>query len=170
MKPRALFVALALAPTLLASCARSTIDGPPELRPGRDECAHCGMLLSEDRCAAAMLLDRAGSRVQAVFDDLGCLLDYERELEGQAGDRVVRRYVRDYDGRTWLDAEQAVIIAAPPTALVTPMGSGLVAFASQPAAAKARERAGGEITDFAGAAARRREAKAAPHPGSGHGR
>jgi hypothetical protein len=133
---------------VLSGCARPPLSGPPELRLGRDECRECGMLISEDRCCAALLLERDGVREYALFDDLGCLLDFERtRLDGAV---VVDRFARDYAARQWIPAGTAAYLLAEPERLVTPMSSGMVAFAASAAADEARGRFGGRVLDLAG--------------------
>jgi len=129
---------------LLASgCRRTQAEGPPDLRVGRDECAECGMLISEDRCACAFLIEYRGSREYAMFDDLGCMLDYEHD--GRDGVRIIRGYVRDHDSRLWVQSDQAVFLFADREKLLTPMGSGVVAFSSADAAGPTREAVGGDL-------------------------
>ncbi len=136
----------AVALMALAGCDRAPLQGPPELRLGRDECRECGMIISEDRCSSALLLERAGRREYALFDDLGCMLDVERA--GLDGAAVIERHVHDYAGRGWLAAESAVYLLTPSDKLVTPMASGMVAFADRSAAQLAQAAHGGELLDY----------------------
>ena len=149
MRPRAFALATAaLALGLMTGCGAKPLSGPPELRLGRDECAECGMLINEDRCSSALLVERDGRREYLLFDDLGCMLDVEREqLEGR---KIVERYAHDHTTKQWCRAEQAVFLLADPDKLATPMGSGMVAFKSREAAESARTAHGGELTDYAG--------------------
>jgi len=139
--------ALLLALPVAAGCARDELAGPPDLRPGRDECVACGMLISEDRCSSALLVERNGRREHAVFDDLGCMLDYERENDG--GFTVIERFARDYDARAWVPAAHATFLFADADAIQTPMASGIVAFADPAVAEQARARIGGRLMDYA---------------------
>lgn len=127
---------------LLAACQSSLLTGPPELRLGRHECALCGMLVSEDRCSTAILVDDGGRRDYLFFDDIGCMLDAEHE--GKVGS-VLERYVHDYGTRTWVRAEEAIYVFASPKLLPTPMGSGLVAFAERAEAERLGEPRGAKI-------------------------
>lgn len=111
---------------LLAGCSETAIDGPPDIRFGQDECVHCGMIISDDRCAAAAIVQIDGQRRYALFDDIGDLFEYERS---QKDISVLSRYVRDYDSRQWIDAGQAQFVRIP--GLATPMGSGLIAYADR---------------------------------------
>jgi hypothetical protein len=56
------------------------------------------------------------------FDDIGCMAHFRQErLQGGA----LAEFVMDYDRGTWIPLERAVLVR---TGLMTPMGSGLVAF------------------------------------------
>lgn len=136
------FILLALAAG--ASCNRAAPAGPPELRLGRDECRECGMAIHEERCAAAIVIDRDGRRDSMLFDDIGCMLDIERE--GKV--KVLGRYVHDHSSGAWTDAAAASFIATDGSQLRTPMGSGIAAFADRQGARKAQEHYGGEILDY----------------------
>lgn len=130
---RLLCISLAAwAVVLSAGCDDRDLNAPPELRVGRDECAGCGMLIAEDRCAAAAIVERDGLREALVFDDLGCLLDLERDPPERV--LVVRRFARDYDARSWIDCESATFAWTGDSGIHTPMGSGILAFAKSEAA------------------------------------
>lgn len=146
-------VALA-ALSLFSACERSILTGPPELRLGRSECGECGMLISEDRCSSALLIDAKGHREHVLYDDIGCMLDAERR--GLDGAVVVERYVHDYDTRSWLEAGAAHFVACERDSLQTPMGSGLVAFGTADAAAGAAKAHRGRVLDYTSLAAFRK--------------
>lgn len=140
--------------SMLPACQRTVLTGPPELRLGRSECGECGMLISEDRCSSALLIDSKGHREHVLYDDIGCMLDSERR--GLDGAVVAERYVHDFDSRAWVQAGQAHFVAADRDSLQTPMGSGLVAFANaQDALATARAHKG-QVLDYAALAAFRK--------------
>ncbi len=128
MNARFLLVLACALGAAFPACQDAPLSGPPELRLGRQECAACGMLVSEDRCSSALLVDDKGRRTHLLYDDLGCMLDAE-----QAGlaTPVIARFVHDYTSRAWIKAEDATYVAASPKALSTPMGSGMVAFATR---------------------------------------
>lgn len=139
---------------LHAGCAREPLSGPPDQQVGRDSCAECGMLIAEDRCAAAALVERRGRREHVHFDDIGCMLDALRDAEALG--TVVELYVHDYESRDWALAENAAYLSASSSsALRTPMGSGIVAFRDEADANEAAARLGGAVTDFAGVSAGR---------------
>ena len=140
-----ILVAAALCMTPLPACRRAELSGPPTLRLGHDECAECGMLMSADRCAGAILVNTSSGRAHLVFDDLGCLLDY-RDAEGNP--TAIEAFVKDYGDRRWLPAPNAWFVAGGPDAPQTPMGSGIVAFGAKEAADAQRSRSGGEVMDY----------------------
>jgi copper chaperone NosL len=144
---RALTALLAAASVMrVAGCGRGDLTGPPELRLGRDQCAECGMLISDDRFAAAALVERRGVREHDLYDDIGCLLDHGRR--GQDGGRVVERFVRDAGTREWIAAADAIFVLADPDRLRTPMGSGIAAYSSRARAEAARGQASGALLNF----------------------
>ncbi|MBL9147832.1 MAG: nitrous oxide reductase accessory protein NosL [Phycisphaerae bacterium] len=137
-------VALAfVAVASLARCGDAPPDGPPELRLGHDVCAHCGMMLAEDRCAAASIAVVDGQPAYLLWDDVGCLLDWLRERPDST---FSAHFVRDYDARSWVDAPKATFLMT--EAIRTPMGSWIVAFASPAGAEGARRVHGGEVSSW----------------------
>jgi copper chaperone NosL len=147
MKP---ILPLALACATLAGCSTPDPDGPPMIRLGMDECAACGMIIAEDKSAAALAFDGSPA---ALFDDLGCLLDYRDDHPGVPARRV---WVHDYATRAWIDGSTAACLRAAPGTITTPMGSGMVAFASIDAARAEHARAGGDVGALDDLAALRR--------------
>jgi hypothetical protein len=138
---------LILCLSLPAACNRAPLTGPPTLRLGSDECSACGMLVSEDRCSSALLVENEGRREFLYYDDLGCMLDEERE--GMPGTTVIERFAHDYETRAWIDASNARYLLCDPKTLLTPMGSGIVAFSSLAGAEAAQAIHGGQIHDLA---------------------
>lgn len=137
------FVALPLIAMVAASCGRPPLSGPPELHLGRDECGTCGMILNEDRCAAAMLVEQDGQRRHLVFDDIGCMLDFE---PGSAPSTIIATFVRDYEERAWVDASLATYLTN--EKIATPMGYGFIAFARRERAVARQAAVGGELLDY----------------------
>jgi len=139
---------------MLGACQGSPISGPPEMRLGRHECVHCGMLVSEDRCSTAQLVDDGGRRDYLFYDDIGCMLDNEHE---GGTPQVLERYVHDYNTRQWVRAEEATFVFAHPKQLHTPMGSGMVAFAERVDAQHAAKPLDAKVMTFEQLTAARRE-------------
>jgi copper chaperone NosL len=114
-----------------AACAGDRSTGPPEIHYGLEECRHCRMIVSEERFAAAVVEDGEA----APFDDLGCLVAHLRERgdgvpadsSGAGNDMVA--WVHDYPTGGWLPAAGAHFVRDPE--VITPMGSGLLAFADR---------------------------------------
>ena len=139
---------------LATACGRQVADAPPEPRAGRDECAHCGMMISDTRCSAALMVERGAGRESLLFDDIGCLLDYRKDRAG-----AELEFVRGYREGRWIRASQARYLCVESDRLRTPMGSGIIALETDASAAAACAQFGGSVHDDAGmrswAAARR---------------
>lgn len=135
---RRLTLAILLIGGLLAvACGGSAAaDKPPSITYGRDTCDYCRMLISESRFASG-LVDAKGN--QRVFDDIGDMLAVLQQ-EGVGDQRV---WVHDYHTAEWIDGTAAAYAVTHD--LVTPMGSGLVAFQSREAAEEFMEEHDGTI-------------------------
>jgi hypothetical protein len=121
------------------------------------------MLINEDRCSSGLLVSEGGKgarREHLVFDDIGCMLDYESE---HAGVRVVGAFVHDYETRAWTGAAEAWFVIAAPDRLATPMGSGVVAFRTREAAERRATDCGGVVIAFERLDAARRAGPAGAH-------
>ena len=122
-----------LAPLVLVGCGgdQADVTAPPEISYGRDTCHRCGMIISDDRYAAALV---AADGTSEVYDDVGEMLQSVSEtgLNGR------RAWVHDWSSRQWIDATAAIFIRTAPE--LTPMGTGYIAFERpQDAAAFASE-------------------------------
>lgn len=152
---RPILMAAVLLMLAFSACSKAVLTGPPSLRLGRDECAECGMIVSEEKSSCALLLEASKLRSYAVYDDIGCMLDDERD---GLGDRsVIERYVHDVESHQWVRAEQSYYLMADSKKLQTPMGSGIAAFAERPKADAAREQYGGRVLSWNELATARRE-------------
>jgi len=80
---------------LVVGCAERA-PGPEEPIWGKQQCAHCAMLVSE-KAPAAQLLGTDGKR--RFFDDLGCMVAWEDREQRQ----VKARWVRAPSGDGWVD-------------------------------------------------------------------
>jgi len=138
--------AIGAAAALLSACRPAELSGPPTIRLGRDLCAGCGMLISEDRCSCALLVAQDGARAHLLFDDLGCLLDYRADHPQTV---VADVFAHDYTTGQWVPALTASYLSATsPSSLNTPMGSGIVAFASRAQAEAQQRTTGGDLVSF----------------------
>ncbi|HET6574401.1 MAG TPA: nitrous oxide reductase accessory protein NosL [Fimbriiglobus sp.] len=113
-------------------------DGPPNVRYGQEECAHCRMIVNDDRFAAAVTTGGEAHK----FDEVGCLIDYLAD-HSDAGTRL---WVRGYRSETWLDARAAYFAHGPK--LQTPMGAGLAAAATKEEADALAAEWGGRVLRF----------------------
>lgn len=126
---------------LLDGCSRQPHDGPPQVRYGQDECATCGMILSDERHAAALRTVVDGETRDVLFDDIGDMLEYE---QANPSLKAIRRYVHDFETRQWIDAAHSTFVRD--EKVHTPMGSGILAYADE-ARARARQ-SGGQLLQW----------------------
>ena len=132
----------------LAGCGKTDDLSPPDIHFGQDTCHACGMIIEDDRYAAAVVsLNASGDVERHAFDDAGEML----EFKPAAGATSVRRYVRDAGTRQWVDAGRATFVKAPD--LQTPMGSGVAAYADAGAARAFASQHGGTVLTASAATA-----------------
>jgi copper chaperone NosL len=126
-------VAIAVVACLLAAplsgCDNRQVSGPPTAPVGTAVCAACDMTVREDRYAAGAVVIDKEVRTHLSFDDIGCLLDHERDHKEL---RYVEWYVRDASSGEWLDATRASFVLS--DMIQTPMASGIAAHATRDAA------------------------------------
>lgn len=122
--PRFVIVAFAL---LAAACGANAA-GPPDIVVDRTTCHHCGMFVSEPAIAAAY---QAEGQEPRVFDEIGCMVEALRRETASP----ITVWVQDAAGDGWLNADEALFVAA--SRIRTPMGGGVLAFADATAANKA---------------------------------
>ncbi|MCA9291976.1 MAG: nitrous oxide reductase accessory protein NosL [Phycisphaerales bacterium] len=113
----------------------------PRVHYGQDVCAECSMIISDDRFAGAIGLRRDGRIVHLLFDDVGEMLAFD-----PGPNDGIRWFATDASTSAWLDAEAAVFLRS--EKLMTPMGTGVGAYATRDAAERARTEYGGEILAF----------------------
>ncbi|MBI3958182.1 MAG: nitrous oxide reductase accessory protein NosL [Chloroflexi bacterium] len=136
---------------LLSACGGGTVDPnvPPEIVYGEDVCDRCGMIIGDDRFAAALVMEKAANDYeQLLFDDAGEMFAFAGEDNGQS--KIVSWFVHDYNSREWLDAQVAWFVVADD--LQTPMGFGVAACAHEVEALALAQEWGGEVLTFAQAA------------------
>jgi copper chaperone NosL len=103
------------------------------------------MIISDERFAAGLVVSAArDSPPTRLFDDLGCLLEYERVRPDDEPARS--RWVRAFAQDRWLRAEEARYVHA--SGIHSPMAFGLAAFEGDDAAAPLLEEGGGRVLDF----------------------
>ena len=116
-------IGLSVLVVLSAGCGEAAADGVPEIIEGRSVCAECGMIIDDVRMAAAWRLPDGTSK---VFDDIGGML-----VDGyKHGDlEATGRWVFDYGTGDAVPAGSASFVAS--GGLMTPMGWGVVAYATE---------------------------------------
>jgi copper chaperone NosL len=122
-----------LALLLLVGCRQAAnLEEPPEIAYGQDVCERCGMIISEEKFAAAYWT--AGGEARR-FDDIGGMIAYDTE----ESEDVASYWVHDFGTGEWMRAEEATYVLD--TDLMTPMGFGIAAFADEE---QARAQANGQ--------------------------
>jgi nitrous oxide reductase accessory protein NosL len=108
------------------------------------------MILSDERCAAALLIDgnQSDGQQSLLFDDIGDMVEYEHSHSGL---KVKKEFVHDFQTRQWLPASAATYMIS--EEIQTPMGSGIVAFASADRARASSAENSGKVSDRSGLAA-----------------
>jgi len=119
---RLLLIAITLFTGGLVSAQPSIL--PAETDFQSDLCAECKMVVTS-RSYAAQIVGPGGP---LFFDDIGCLVQYERQGK-VAADNVHGRFVRSVAGDAWLPVQEAFWVLT--RDVRTPMGYGLHAFADQ---------------------------------------
>jgi copper chaperone NosL len=121
---RTLLAGAAVMPLLLAGCGGEQADAalPPEISYGRDTCDRCGMIISDERFASALV---APDGTATRYDDLGEML----EVIAEEGPGERRAWVHDWGSVEWIDATTASFVRGAPE--TTPMGTGFIAFAER---------------------------------------
>ena len=126
----------------LMSCGDAPTLDPPEVRWGQDVCAECGMILSDDRYAAAVVAIHDGQREVFLYDDVGEMLAHPPKTGGD-----VRYWARDMRARGWIDATSAHYVRA--QSMHTPMGYGVAALTDPREAQKLRDETDGQVLTYA---------------------
>lgn len=145
MQPKTILLALLI--FLVSACGGGQIDpnSPPEIVYGEDVCSRCGMIISDTRFAAALVVEKGSSDYEhLLFDDPGEMFAFAAE-EGEAT-KIARWYVHDYNSREWMDGANAWYVLA--DALQSPMGFGVAACADEAQAVALAQSSGGRVLSF----------------------
>jgi copper chaperone NosL len=127
---------------VLTACGdAASADEPPAVRYGEDTCGRCHMIVSDERFAAG-LVDRHAEAM--LFDDVGELILTVQD-DG-LNDR--RAWVHDFDSGDWIDAMTAFYVDGHD--IITPMGTGVVAFEDHAAATAHAADHAGMVRDWNG--------------------
>lgn len=120
------FLIIFLTLLMLSACqSGNNADAPPVIRYGEDTCDECRMIINEARFAAGFINSDLETR---RFDDIGCLLIYQRKHQ----ESIKKTWVQDYQTQAWLPADSAVFIKS--SEIATPMGHGIIAVSTEESA------------------------------------
>ena len=142
-----MLVALGAAvPPLLASLEGCGEVGPRPIAYGRDECSWCRMTVSDARYGAELVTTKGK---QHIFDSIECLAEFQLALEQREGQTAARSWVTHY-------LQPGALVPAPDAHYLrtegpgSPMGKGLMAFATAADADRQRRIAGGVTMSWVG--------------------
>lgn len=112
-----LFILLVIAVTA-TGCSQQ----PVEIHYGSDECAHCKMMITDERFAAQLVTEK-GKAIK--FDAVECLVSYHRDHEEELENSVL--WVNDFEQPgEWLNALEAHYVQSED--IQSPMGASLFAL------------------------------------------
>ena len=135
--------AVAVTANALQQCTDPEASGPPILHVGEDVCADCGMSIVESKYAAAVLYEYEGVREHAVFDDVGCMKLWERDLEET---RIIDRWSGTTDRDQWIDVREGFFVVG--SSVRTPMDFHILCCSTREAAEQIIATSGGAVTPF----------------------
>ncbi len=124
---------------LLLALACGTAKLTPVEIAAEDMCENCRMAISEQRFAAEFI---DGEGVAHKFDDLGCMKAY---LKAKSP-RMAACFVMDSETLRWVTGQQAFYMRS--AELKTPMGGGMLAFATRARAEDAARRYQGAVLSY----------------------
>lgn len=125
----------------LPSDSETSGDGPPTISYGSDSCAHCKMIISDARFAAAW---RDTSGKAARFDDIGCMVGMYQEMPPAEGTTF---WVNSYLDESTLSAVEATFVVS--DTILTPMAYGIAAVATRSEADTLVQQQSGETKTWA---------------------
>ncbi len=142
--PRFLAVpCLVVGAAVLHGCGGEDVSGPPSVNYGTDVCAECNMILSDDRFAAATVVQGPRGPTPLLFDDYNCQINHARANPGLV---VLHRWAHDHGTRAWIDSSAAHFVHS--ERIRSPMASRLAAFAARADAEAMAAELGGRILSF----------------------
>ncbi len=135
MMPAILF----LFAVVLTACEQ----GPRDIRMGEQECAHCRMMISDERFAAQLVTEQGR---QYAFDAVECLAAYVKDGDGQDLD-IAGKWVPDFNRvGEWLVAGEAIYLQS--DELRSPMALNFSAYAGRRDAQERQDEFGGDVLDW----------------------
>ena len=134
-----------LAILLLAiACGGSTSPEPAKIRFGETLCTECGMIISQPKFAASFAYAESEGRFKSLpFDDIGDMISYMRSHSDLI---PVGTWVHDYEREEWIAADGAFFVES--SAIKSPMGHGIAAFATEAAANALAAEVDGTVLDW----------------------
>jgi copper chaperone NosL len=130
---------------VLAACnSGPATPEPAKIRFGETICAECGMIISQPKYASSFAYEESEGRFKSLpFDDIGDMLGH---MQAHSDLLPVGVWVHDYDSEEWIEAETAYFVHS--SAIKSPMGHGIAAFADKAAAERLATETAGEILDW----------------------
>lgn len=123
---------------LVSSCSQK----PAEIHYGSDECAHCRMMITDDRFASQIVTE-TGKTIK--FDAIECMAAYAGDHKSEM--HSAKLWVSDFSSPgEWLNVENARLIES--RVVKSPMGGSLLAIDSPEAAEEYLNEYPGEVTDW----------------------
>lgn len=123
----------------LASCSNGALE-PRAVDEETDICVVCNMGISHPDYAGQVIFSNED---HVVFDDIGCLIDYVKELDTE----MAAAYIKSATDDEWLDVESAYYVYN--SQYWTPMNYGVLAFATEQEAKRYEEENGrGELLRY----------------------
>ncbi len=113
--------------------------GPEAIAYGRDACAHCRMHISQPGFGGEV---RDHNGVLTKYDDVGCMLRAMVAMHRE----IPEAWVEDHDGGGFVPLLTARLVRSGDG--TTPMGYGLVAFATDAAATAYAQAHGGQLASL----------------------
>jgi copper chaperone NosL len=124
-------------------CGAEDASGPPGVNYGSDLCTECSMILSDERFAAATVIQGPRGPVTLLYDDYNCQINHA----GKHPELVVlNRWAHDHGTGAWVESSAAYFVHS--ERIRSPMASRLAAFASMPGAEAMAAELGGRILSF----------------------
>lgn len=117
---------------------------PPKIYYGEDICDECSMIISDERFAAATIVEVSEGRTESrIFDDIGGMFLYHIKHPEL---KVLARYVHDYETREWLTAEDAFFVHSED--VHSPMAHGVIACKTRGQAERLAGQFNGQVLTY----------------------
>lgn len=122
---------------IFTSCSQE----PVEIHIHSDQCAHCKMMISDERFATQVISPKGKA---VTFDAIECMVSWQKE---QADTDGYQAWVSDYNkGGSWIKASQAIYVKS--EVVSSPMGASLLSFNSKEEALEHLSEYPGQIVDY----------------------